>query len=159
MDLKKYYYRGKLIDISGVKVHIERGDLNGARSYLVSKKMDIGSAEGVVNKIVEEMQKSTTSEDTNFWKQEKEKTQKNAQRIGAAFYEYKVLSLLDKDTGICDVKDVETQLNRLAQNGWRVISSNYNELGKNAVSILGFGINSTVGQTIIILERDTRLLE
>lgn len=79
------------------------------------------------------------------------------QEGGETLYEYKVISLIDTATGACDIEELETMLNEYAAKGWRVKSVITNELGKNALAIMGIGINGTVDQVIAILERDIRL--
>ena len=76
---------------------------------------------------------------------------------GESLYEYKVISLIDKATGACDVDELEMLLNEYAAKGWRVKSVISNELGKNALAVMGIGVNGVVDQVIVILERDIRL--
>ena len=59
-------------------------------------------------------------------------------------------------TGACNTLDIQRKLNHLAETGWHVKGVFSNELGKNALAIMGIGINGTVDQSIVILERDIR---
>ena len=68
-------------------------------------------------------------------------------------HEYKVLSLRDQVGGCVDPAIMQQQLNALAADGWRVVAAYSNDIGTNAVSIGGIGINSSVGQNILLLER------
>ena len=68
-------------------------------------------------------------------------------------HEYKVLSLRDQVGGCVDPAIMQQQLNTLAADGWRVVAAYSNDIGTNAVSIGGIGINSSVGQNILVLER------
>lgn len=79
------------------------------------------------------------------------------------YYEYKVLSLLDKgglfkkDSGRVDIQSMTQTLNELGREGWQLVTAYSNELGKNALSGGAggamFGVNSTVDENILIFER------
>ena len=75
---------------------------------------------------------------------------KNLGRDG--YYEYKVISLVDK-RGAVDTEKLMAQLNDLGLDGWRLQCAYTNEMGKDSLSIAGFGINSTADQNILIFER------
>ena len=77
--------------------------------------------------------------------------------IGEEVYEYMVISIVDTVTGACAVDAMQRKLNNLAMRGWRVKAVVSNELGKNALMLLGIGINGTIDQQIIILERNIKL--
>lgn len=44
-------------------------------------------------------------------------------------------------------------LSEHAKNGWRLHTMYSNELGKNALMILGFGANATACEDVLIFER------
>lgn len=73
-------------------------------------------------------------------------------------YEYKVISVVDSHSGKCDTFALENKLNNLALEGWRVKGIVGNELGKNALAIMGAGVNSTVEELIVILEREYNII-
>lgn len=75
------------------------------------------------------------------------------------YFEYKVIKQADKFSGATDIIKLQTTLNVLALEGWRVIAINTNELGKNALGgvvggSVGIGLNSTSDETVVILERE-----
>ena len=82
-----------------------------------------------------------------------------ASEIGEEIYEYMVLSLVDSMTGVCDIEGMQRKLNNLSMRGWRVKGMVSNELGKNALALMGIGINGTVDQEIIVLERNIKFLD
>ncbi len=65
------------------------------------------------------------------------------------FYEYKVISLSDNNTGSVNTYELSDILNNLGRQGWRLRSAYTNELGVNQ----SFGTNSTMDQNVLILER------
>lgn len=77
------------------------------------------------------------------------------------YYEYTTLSLVDNDGGGLTVAQVTGLLNDYALDGWKLVSAYANELGHNSTSggFGGFsnGINSTVDQHILIMERFVRI--
>ena len=68
------------------------------------------------------------------------------------YYEYKVVSVIDKG-GLVDIEKLTATLNDLGLDGWRLRCAYTNEMGKDALSIVGFGINATADQNVLILER------
>lgn len=70
-------------------------------------------------------------------------------------YEYKVESVRDSGTGVCDPERLQQVISIYASNGWRLISSFSSEIGKNAIG----GLNATVDQTILIFERCMKAAE
>lgn len=74
------------------------------------------------------------------------------------YWEYKVIDLVNQD-GLVDTVSLSLVINDYSMDGWRVKTAHSNELGKNAMAIFGFGINSTAEQNIIILERFKRIKE
>lgn len=68
------------------------------------------------------------------------------------YYEYKVISIVDK-RGSVDIERLTTTLNELGLDGWRLQCAYSNEMGKDSLTIAGFGINSTADQNILIFER------
>ena len=68
------------------------------------------------------------------------------------YYEYKVISIVDKK-GAVDINRLMAELNDLGLDGWRLQCAYTNEMGKDSLTIAGFGMNSTADQNILILER------
>ncbi len=89
-------------------------------------------------------------------KAEQEKYQARINHLKATgrdgYYEYKVISIVDKK-GAVDTEKLMNELNNLGLDGWRLQCAYTNEMGKDALSIAGFGINSTADQNILIFER------
>ncbi len=67
-------------------------------------------------------------------------------------YEYAIEVV--KDTmGATNILKLSSVINKYSNEGYRVVSAFTNEIGKNAVSINGVGVNSTSDQVVIIFER------
>ena len=96
------------------------------------------------------------AEEENRQKAEQEKYQARINHLKATgrdgYYEYKVISLVDKK-GAVDTERLMAELNDLGLDGWRLQCAYTNEMGKDALSIAGFGINATADQNILIFER------
>ena len=75
------------------------------------------------------------------------------------FYEYDVVTIINQDHGIVDKNKMMKILSEHAKNGWRLHTMYSNELGKNAVSLLGFGVNATACEDVLIFERRVQDLE
>lgn len=71
----------------------------------------------------------------------------------SARYEYRTVYLQDSYNGMLSQSTLENTLTKYANDGWRLHSIIVNEAGKNAVSLSGFGVNSTMDTTILIFER------
>ena len=69
------------------------------------------------------------------------------------FYEYDVVTIINEDHGTVDKEKMMKILSDHAKNGWRLHTMYSNELGKNALSLLGFGVNSTACEDVLIFER------
>lgn len=69
------------------------------------------------------------------------------------FYEYDVVTIINEDHGRIDKMKMMDILSEHARNGWRLHTMYSNELGKNAISLLGFGVNSTACEDVLIFER------
>lgn len=67
--------------------------------------------------------------------------------------EYAIECLYDNGKGGIDSSKLEELLNKYAERGWTLKTIFTNELGKNAASLGGFGVNSTQDQVIIVFER------
>lgn len=83
------------------------------------------------------------------------------QRGYNGYYEYLAVSLLDDDGGSLTPAQITRLLNAYAMDGWKLVSAYSNELGHKSTSggIAGFsaGVNSTIDQHILILERFVRI--
>ena len=69
------------------------------------------------------------------------------------YYEYKVITVNDTKGGGTNVYALSAELNELGRMGWHLRSAYTNELGVNSTSVGGFGVNSTMDQHVLILER------
>ena len=69
------------------------------------------------------------------------------------FYEYDVVTIINQDHGCIDKERMMRVLSSHASQGWRLHSVYSNELGKNAIRLLGFGTNSTACEDVLIFER------
>ena len=68
-------------------------------------------------------------------------------------YEYDVVSILNEDHGRIDKEKIMKVLSEHSKSGWKLHTMYSNELGKNAVRILGLGTNSTACEDILVFER------
>ena len=82
---------------------------------------------------------------------EQEKTEYAISAVGQ--YEYDVVTILNIDHGQVDKEKMMDILSSHAREGWRLHSIYSNELGKNAISILGIGKNTTASEDVMIFER------
>lgn len=97
-----------------------------------------------------------------FLKEQEQKEQKKTDAFlkengHEGYYEYRVLNIVDERTGCVNISEISNQLNTLGRQGWHLSCAYTNEIGKNTTSV-GFGgvasgVNSTVEQSILILER------
>ena len=71
-------------------------------------------------------------------------------------YEYTTYYLYDSVTGAIDQTKLNSVLNEYSSKGWRLVSATTNELGKNALTLMGVNINSTVEVMVMIFERMIR---
>ena len=69
------------------------------------------------------------------------------------YYEYDVVTIINEDHGTIDKDKMMKILSDHAKNGWKLHTMYSNELGKNALMILGFGTNSTACEDVLIFER------
>ena len=74
-------------------------------------------------------------------------------------YEYDVVTVLNIGHGQVDKNKMMDILASHARGGWRLHTIYSNEFGKNAISILGIGGNSTASEDVMIFERKVQSLE
>ena len=172
-DITAFEYKGKKYNFEKIADILKRGKWDLANQSLINQ---VGFSSGEAREICRFLKKYNDLERLEEEKKQKEfakldaqhrteylrkdiqsKVDRIVQEGGESLYEYKVLSLVDKNTGACDIEALEAMLNEYAKKGWRVKSVITNELGKTALAIMGIGINGTVDQVIAILERDIRL--
>ena len=75
------------------------------------------------------------------------------------YYEYDVVTIINAEHGRIDKIKMMEILSSHAREGWKLHSIYSNELGKNAVRVLGYGVNSTACEDVLIFERRVRSLE
>ena len=88
-------------------------------------------------------------------KQEEDQKQAYANSLGE-FYEYNVITAVNTIDGRTDAEKMKRIIEEQARKGWRLHTVYSNELGKNAISLLGIGINSTASEDVMIFERRIR---
>ena len=69
------------------------------------------------------------------------------------YYEYDVATVFNKHDGLVNAEALKNVLSQYASKGWKLHTMYSNELGKNALSVMGYGTNSTVCQDVLIFER------
>lgn len=93
-----------------------------------------------------------------YIQKEKEAKEREIKRVNYAksfneFYEYDVVTIINEDHGTIDKEKMMEILSEHAKNGWKLHTMYSNELGKNAIALLGFGVNSTACEDVLIFER------
>lgn len=88
-------------------------------------------------------------------KQEEDQKQAYANSLGE-FYEYNVITAVNTVDGRTDAEKMKRIIEEQARKGWRLHTVYSNDLGKNAISLLGIGINSTASEDVMIFERMIR---
>ena len=68
-------------------------------------------------------------------------------------YEYDIETVINEDHGTVDKAKMRQIMNERARQGWRLHTMYSNELGKNALRILGFGLNTTACEDVMVFER------
>ena len=94
-------------------------------------------------------------QETQQRKQEEDQKQAYANSLGE-FYEYNVITAVNTVDGRTDAEKMNRIIEEQARKGWRLHTVYSNELGKNAISLLGIGINSTASEAVMIFERRIR---
>lgn len=82
---------------------------------------------------------------------EQEKSEYARTLIG--LYEYDVVTILNKGHGRINREEMLEILSSHARDGWKLHTIYSNELGKNAIALLGFAINETACEDVLIFER------
>lgn len=95
---------------------------------------------------------------------EMEAQEKEVKRINYAnsfneFYEYDVVTIINENHGTIDKQEMMRILSEHAKKGWKLHTIYSNELGKNAISVLGLGVNATACEDVLIFERRIQELE
>lgn len=90
-----------------------------------------------------------------------EKIKKLKEKGYTEYNEYTILNIFDDKNGLIDVDDMLEKMNDLALDGWKLVSTLTNELGKNTSSIgisgIVSGVNATIEQNILIFERKIKI--
>ncbi len=69
------------------------------------------------------------------------------------FYEYDVVTILNANHGQVDKVKMKQVLAEYSKAGWKLHTMYSNELGKNAIALLGLGVNSTACEDVLVFER------
>ena len=73
------------------------------------------------------------------------------------YYQYKTVVVKDKFMGQVNAPEIERVLNEMGYDGWRLVSSFTNEVGKNAGALgigdVAIGLNATMDETVLVFER------
>lgn len=73
-------------------------------------------------------------------------------KMNSRIYEYKVRRVLDTK-GATNIEEMTSIISELSNEGWRLHTVFANEVGKNAFSVGGLGVNSTSDEVVMIFER------
>ena len=145
------------------RCHYLLGSADGGTKYLIWLNQHEAELEEKRKQDAEKTQEKIDSE----FRAASSRTELNAKYLDVAlnhlrqtgadgYYEYSVKTLVDEGGRTNTLKMAE-MLNQMGLAGWRLVSSHTNELGKNALIISGFGINSTADETVLIFERFVRI--
>lgn len=74
------------------------------------------------------------------------------------FYEYDVVTIINENHGTIDKQEMMRVLSEHAKKGWKLHTIYSNELGKNALRVLGLGVNSTACEDVLVFERRVQRL-
>lgn len=111
-------------------------------------------AKAYINAILQERQETISELKEKHRRLEQQEVEKiNYAKSFNEFFEYDVVTVINKDHGIIDKQEMMKILSDHAKNGWKLHTIYSNELGKNALSLLGFGVNSTASEDVLIFER------
>lgn len=69
-------------------------------------------------------------------------------------YEYQIETIEDLSSGYANIVVIQECIDKYTQDGWRLHSCSWNEIGHNAVSVAGFGVNTTANQAVLLFERE-----
>lgn len=69
------------------------------------------------------------------------------------YYEYDVVTIVNEGHGRINKEKMLQVLSEHAKQGWKLHTIYSNELGKNAVHLMGLGVNSTACEDVLIFER------
>lgn len=99
-------------------------------------------------------------ENLRIQKEQKEESERvNYAKSFNEFYEYDVVTLINENHGTVDKEKMMKILSDHAKNGWKLHTMYSNELGKNALSLMGFGVNATACEDVMIFERRVKELD
>jgi predicted nucleic acid-binding Zn-ribbon protein len=77
------------------------------------------------------------------------------------YYQYKTIVVKDKFMGQVNAPEIERVLNEMGYDGWRLVSTFTNEVGKNAGAVgvgdMVLGLNATMDETVLVFERVVRV--
>ena len=91
--------------------------------------------------------------------QEKEIKHVNYANSFNDFYEYDVVTIINENHGTIDKQGMMKILSEHAKKGWKLHTIYSNELGKNALRVLGLGVNATACEDVLVFERRVQELD
>lgn len=121
----------------------------------IDSKLNIVTGYGIkeyLQKVQDDLQKEMEAE-------EKEVKHINYANSFNEFYEYDVVTIINENHGTIDKQEMMKILCDHAKKGWKLHTIYSNELGKNAVSVLGLGVNATACEDVLVFERRVQELE
>ena len=109
------------------------------------------------NRIIDAVAKKYRSEeDIQQELQRLERAEQQRQAFAKSFgefYEYDVVTIINEGHGQVDKSKMLQVLSERARQGWKLHTIYSNELGKNAITLLGLNVNSTASEDVLIFER------
>lgn len=118
----------------------------------IALKYKLGTGKSLVD-VTQDMEIQREKREEEYQKAvEIENKKKTYAKSFNEFYEYDVVKIIN-EKGVVDDAKMMSILAEHSRNGWRLHTVYSNELGKNALAVLGFGTNTTVCEDVLIFER------
>ena len=118
------------------------------------------TAKEYINEVATDIEKShRTAEEIILERKQLQEVEIEKQEYAQSLfglYEYEVVTILNKDHGRVDIRKMTELINMRARAGWKLHTVYSNELGKNALKVLGLEVNSTACEDVLIFERKVR---
>lgn len=127
------------------------------KSELKYKEKEKQAAALAAAELERKKQEAAARAEENIKRQNRKKIERLRESGAEGYYEYRVLTTCDSNSGDIDPRDLESLLNDAARDGWHLKCAYANEMGRNSSSsgVGGYttGTNSTIDQHLLIMER------
>ena len=107
----------------------------------------------IIDSIAQKHQREIAAQKAIQQREDIEQRHQNFAKSFHEFYEYDVVTIINENHGQVDKVKMLQVLSEYAQRGWKLHTMYSNELGKNAITLLGLNVNSTACEDVLIFER------